>query len=81
MVGYVAALVATYAVVFSLSRSFADDPVRKQRWTCGGYGVAGLLWFVVALLQGSAVPCGVGIVFFSLAVALAGLPSPGMHRQ
>ena len=76
MAGYLAPFIATFAVVFLLSRVVGPDSAWRQRLPPLGFMLAAMVWLIVGVLQNAIVAMGLAIVFFTLAVSLGGYPSP-----
>ena len=81
MTGYLAPFVATFAVVFLLTRVASPDSVWRQRLPSVGFILAAIIWLIVGALQNAVVAMGLAIVFFSLAVSLGGHPSPFFRQS
>lgn len=81
MTGYLAPFVATFAVVFLLTRIANPDSAWRQRLPSLGFMLAAIIWLVVGALQNAVVAMGLAIVFFSLAVSLGGHPSPFFRQK
>lgn len=81
MTGYLAPFVATFVVVFLLSRIPSAESAWRQRLPSLGFMLAAVVWIAVGALQSAVVAMGLGIVFFSLAVSLGGHPSPFFRQR
>ena len=76
MSGYLAPFIATFAVVFLLTRVVRQDSAWRQRLPPLGFMLAAIVWLIGGVLQNAIVAMGLAIVFFTRAVSLGGYPSP-----
>ena len=81
MAGYLAPFIATFVVVFLLSRIASAESAWRQRLPSLGFMLAAVIWLTVGALQSAVLAMGLGIVFFSLAVSLGGHPSPFFRQH
>ena len=81
MSGYLAPLIATFVVVYLLTRVVGPDSAWRHRLPPLGFMLAAMVWLIGGVLQHTAVAMGVALVFFALAVSLGGYPSPFFRQS